>query len=218
MKSLCIESSQQNLTLALFDHIAHKTIVHKELKSSDLKNGKKHSSSLVLEIQTLLDEAHLNKEDLSVISAGLGPGSFIGTRVGIITAKTLAYGLEIPVTYFCSLELYSPNIDGMFAILSDAKSKGVYVSFGEMKNGNIRFHKEPTLYTIDKFLAKVSKDTLLLSPEAPVIQQKIPSALHLKVQPASIDFALWEKTICQKSFLNPLVTDKASEPYTLRVS
>ncbi|MCH9631497.1 MAG: hypothetical protein S4CHLAM37_15200 [Chlamydiia bacterium] len=218
MKSLCIESSRQEPTLVVFDHSNQKVLASKTLKPSELKDGKKHSTTLVLEIKTLLKQANILKNDLDFIGTSLGPGSFIGTRVGIVTAKTLAYALEIPIAYFCSLEIYNPISDTSFAVLSDAKSKGVYAYFGKKEGSIITFDKEPSLYTLDELLKKLTKNTLLISPEADVIQEKLPSALSLKVEQRSIDYALWENNVCKKTFLNPLVASKASEPYTLRVS
>ncbi|PCI93054.1 tRNA (adenosine(37)-N6)-threonylcarbamoyltransferase complex dimerization subunit type 1 TsaB [Candidatus Aerophobetes bacterium] len=218
MKSLCIESSRQEPTLVIFDHSTQKVFAIKNLKSSELKDGKKHSTTLILEIKNLLEQANILKKDLDFIGTGLGPGSFIGTRVGIVTAKTLAYALEIPIVYYCSLELYDSNQEGSFVILSDAKSKGLYAHFGKKEGSTITFDKEPSLYTPDELLKKITKNTLLISPEADIAQGKLPSALSLKVEQRSIDFALWEKNVCKKTFLNPLVASKASEPYTLRVS
>lgn len=218
MKSLCIETSRQDPTLTLFDHSTHKTLGAKTLSSQNLAHGRKHSTSLVSEIKKMLTEFALPKEELSYIGVSLGPGSFIGTRSGIITAKTLAYALGIKIAYFCSLEIYAPEAEGAFICLSDAKSSGVYALFGEKKNGEVFFEQKPQLLSIDDLLRNLGKKTLLISPEAEIIKAKIPKALNVSVKNSEIDYVLFEKMICQKSRFDPLVTNEANEPLMLRIS
>jgi tRNA threonylcarbamoyl adenosine modification protein YeaZ len=44
------------------------------------------------------------------IAVGIGPGSFTGTRVGGIIAKTLTYALKIPLLTFSSPDLEKPEV------------------------------------------------------------------------------------------------------------
>lgn len=55
---------------------------------------------------------NLIPNDLSEIIVGTGPGSFTGTRQGIIVAQTLGFALSIPVRALPSPELsclFSPS-------------------------------------------------------------------------------------------------------------
>lgn len=52
-------------------------------------------------IERLLTENHFQPGDLGLIGVIVGPGSFTGLRVGLATAKTLAYALNIPL---CGVE------------------------------------------------------------------------------------------------------------------
>jgi tRNA threonylcarbamoyladenosine biosynthesis protein TsaB len=47
--------------------------------------------------QELLQENHLQLEDLTDIKVNVGPGSFTGLRVGVAIANTLGYVLQVPV-------------------------------------------------------------------------------------------------------------------------
>ena len=58
----------------------------------------KHGEQLAPLIEQALREAGLVRQDLTAIAVGVGPGPFTGLRVGLVTARTLGFVLEIPVT------------------------------------------------------------------------------------------------------------------------
>ncbi len=63
-----------------------------------------HARDLLGEIDRLLREAALTTGDLTGIGVAVGPGSFTGIRVGMATAKGLAYALRIGVVGISTLE------------------------------------------------------------------------------------------------------------------
>ena len=92
----------------------------------------KHGEQLAPLIETVLAQAGATRRDVTAIGVGVGPGPFTGLRVGLVTARTLAYVLEIPVYGVCSLDVLaleavaSGVVDGDFAVASDARRKEVY--------------------------------------------------------------------------------------------
>src|SRR4030042_3894488 len=56
-----------------------------------------HSERLMPSLHNLFEEASLKIQDVQGIALSLGPGSFTGLRIGVSTAKGLAYALKIPV-------------------------------------------------------------------------------------------------------------------------
>lgn len=56
-----------------------------------------HSEKLHLFIEEVLKEHQLSPQDLSAVAIGAGPGSYTGLRIGVTTAKALAYSLNIPL-------------------------------------------------------------------------------------------------------------------------
>jgi tRNA threonylcarbamoyl adenosine modification protein YeaZ len=59
--------------------------------------GRRHGASLLDQLDRLLSEAGLRPGDLALLVVGTGPGSFTGLRVGLATAKTIAYMTGAPV-------------------------------------------------------------------------------------------------------------------------
>jgi tRNA threonylcarbamoyladenosine biosynthesis protein TsaB len=59
--------------------------------------GHAHAETLLPRLSALLAANDVPVEDIVGVVVGIGPGSFTGLRVGLATAKTLAYGLRRPI-------------------------------------------------------------------------------------------------------------------------
>ena len=95
----------------------------------------KHGEQLAPLIEQALHQAGIARQDLSAIGVGVGPGPFTGLRVGLVTARTLAYVLEIPVYGVCSLDVLAVEAVETgavsakeFLVATDARRKEVYVA------------------------------------------------------------------------------------------
>ncbi|UCD10177.1 MAG: tRNA (adenosine(37)-N6)-threonylcarbamoyltransferase complex dimerization subunit type 1 TsaB [Dehalococcoidales bacterium] len=66
--------------------------------------GKNHTIQLLPNLHYLLEQNALNLESADCIIVARGPGSYNGLRVGISTARSLAYSLNIPVVGISTLE------------------------------------------------------------------------------------------------------------------
>ncbi len=83
--------------------------------------------------QTLLPaiEKLLKNTSIAFIAIGTGPGSFTGTRVGVMAAKALSFSKGITLLPFCSLKIFTPSDNGPFTLYGDAKSRGFYALDGK---------------------------------------------------------------------------------------
>jgi tRNA threonylcarbamoyl adenosine modification protein YeaZ len=66
---------------------------------------KNHTVELVPNIVSLLNQAKIEAKSLGAIFVAKGPGSFNGLRVGVSTAKGLAFALNIPLVGISTLEV-----------------------------------------------------------------------------------------------------------------
>ena len=63
-----------------------------------------HAGDLLTRLDALLAGAGLKPADLAAIAVTIGPGSFTGVRIGMATAKGLAYALDVPLGGLSTLE------------------------------------------------------------------------------------------------------------------
>ena len=67
--------------------------------------GQNHTTQLLPRLNNLLSQARLSLESINGIIVAKGPGSFNGLRVGLSTAKGLAFSLGIPIVGIGTLEV-----------------------------------------------------------------------------------------------------------------
>lgn len=92
----------------------------------------KHGEQLAPLIAAALDRAKIVRQDLTAVAVGVGPGPFTGLRVGLVTARTLGFVLEIPVYGVCTLDVLAaeaaPALGAEFVVATDARRKEVYLA------------------------------------------------------------------------------------------
>jgi tRNA threonylcarbamoyladenosine biosynthesis protein TsaB len=71
------------------------------------------SEGLLETVQTVLHVAGSSLGDVTALAVGIGPGSFTGTRIGVMTAKTLAAVREIPLYGIVGLEAMAWSYRGL---------------------------------------------------------------------------------------------------------
>lgn len=94
----------------------------------------RHGEQLAPLIEEALARAGATRLDLTAIGVGVGPGPFTGLRVGLVTARTLAFVLDVPVYGVCSLDVLAIEavdtgaVTEPFVVATDARRKEVYLA------------------------------------------------------------------------------------------
>jgi tRNA threonylcarbamoyl adenosine modification protein YeaZ len=175
----------------LIDTSGHTTLValsdQGQLLDFVLISSSKISLTLSSTIEHLLKKQFLLFTELHYIAVGIGPGSFLGTRTGVITAKTFSYSLQIPLVSFCSLQAYQPETPSLeFYVVSDAKSQGVYLLKGKKTCHSLTYDTTPTLCSIQEFknLASSHPDVMLITSHQEPLKQKLSPLPLTEVAPS----------------------------------
>ena len=126
---LNIETSTKTCSVNLSEN--GKSVGINEITSEKYVHGEK----LHLLIKDLFKSLNLSLKQLNAVGISAGPGSFTGLRIGVATAKGLAFGLDIPLISMNSLEImmncyesFSNNKKALFFPMIDAKRKEVYTA------------------------------------------------------------------------------------------
>lgn|GEM_PF-2017019 len=126
MKTLILDTSSEYCILVLAEGdtmLSHTLFLHEN----------RLSQSLLSEVATLLLKTGLSLKEIDCIAVGIGPGSYTGTRIGVAVARSLSFGLNIPIRGFCSLLAFLPPAQGHFASLLAAKSGLFFLLAGEKR-------------------------------------------------------------------------------------
>src|SRR5690625_5734494 len=97
MNVLAIDTSTHLMAVALVTNGQ----VGRKLTTNLTKN---HSVRLMLAISKLMAEVEMSPKQLHKIVVGKGPGSYTGVRIGLTTAKSMAWALNIPVVGISSIQ------------------------------------------------------------------------------------------------------------------
>ena len=127
MLLLAIDTSTTAITVALHDG-------ERVLAESATLDARRHGEHLAPGVEQVLRQAGRSVADLTAVVAGVGPGPFTGLRVGLVTARTLAFARGIPVHGVCSLDALAHQawtdrpgeLGESFLVATDARRKEVY--------------------------------------------------------------------------------------------
>jgi len=79
-------------------------------------------------IDEMMQEANWAPADLELIVVGVGPGGFTGLRSGVVTARTLAHMLELPLVPISTFECIAEAVQLPAAIVLSAGRQGFYAA------------------------------------------------------------------------------------------
>lgn len=123
---LCLDTSDRYLSVGLAKD-------GRVFAAISYEAWQKQSESLVEEIQKILVENHLKRQDICGVSVAKGPGSYTGVRIALSVAKTIAFSLQIPLYLSSSLEILRAK-EGTSICLVNARGKRSYFAVYEQGN------------------------------------------------------------------------------------
>lgn len=121
--------------------------------------GMKHASNLAPMIRETMEEAGIAMKQLSGITVSSGPGSYTGLRVGVATAKAIAYSLKIPMVGVSTLEALAwaaktnNQLTSYFLPMLDARRMEVYCALFDDQVSPV--WEEQAVVVDDAFISKL---------------------------------------------------------------
>jgi len=82
--------------------------------------------TLLEDVDALLRQSSAQTHDVDALAVGIGPGSFTGVRIGLATARGLAFALGIPVAGVSTLDALEAGAPGALPVI-DARRREVFV-------------------------------------------------------------------------------------------
>ena len=122
MKILAIETSAKSVSAAVVENGV-------PLASAYQNMGLTHSRTLMPLVDGMLSAAGLRVQDMDLLAAANGPGSFTGLRIGVSALKGLAWALEKPCCGVSTLAAMARNLahmEGLIICAMDARRNQVY--------------------------------------------------------------------------------------------
>lgn len=138
MVILGIDTSTEILNIA----IVNRGEMLIEFKVNKIKTT--HSTLLIPLLDNIFKTAGIKPNSINGIAVSIGPGSFTGLRIGLSTAKGLAFALSIPIVGINSLKSYAfgyLDLPGILCPLIKARKGEYYYALYTNKNENITILK-----------------------------------------------------------------------------
>lgn len=148
MISLFIDTSCENVSISVVKD--HKIL---SLISKDIPN--EHSIYTTSFLKQVLDDAHLNPQEIDDIYIVNGPGSFTGLRIGVTIAKVYGYLIDKYLTPVSSLKALaiSANYQGIIMSIIPANKTHYYLGIYDKDYQNICEEQFANLEKVKELLA-----------------------------------------------------------------
>jgi tRNA threonylcarbamoyladenosine biosynthesis protein TsaB len=157
-KILALDTSTMRGSVALLE--GREVVAELRLNSTNT-----HSALLLKSIDFLLDRLGWTLKDLTLVAAGIGPGSFTGIRIGISTALGISQSLGIPyagVSGFDALVHQAEFLDGPIGVILDAHRSQVFYAEYSRKKGKVQICGKSSLIGISDLESRLSSRHLYI--------------------------------------------------------
>lgn len=182
MRILALETSGLGGQIALLEQ-------DRVIREASLPSGLRTAQTLVPVISRELALIHWKPTQLELIAVTCGPGSFTGLRIGVTTAKVLAYATRADVLGLNTLEVIAAQASDSASITAvlDAQRQQLFsASFARPSSSTLARQRPTQVVDLDSWLAELAPGDLVTGPGLALVNDRLPS--HVRVAPS----AQWE--------------------------
>lgn len=163
MTILAIDTSTDYLSLAVMKGGKVLARFHRRMHM-------RHSSMLVPMIERLLKKTRTGSGSIDCFAISIGPGSFTGLRIGVVTVKGLSFALNKPIVAVPTLDVIAENAGGFKGIICpvlDARKSKVYACLYRCDGKKVKRISKYLLLPAAELLEKCAKyDKILFLGDA----------------------------------------------------
>lgn len=142
------------------------------LASAHSAKGRRHAENLAPAIEFICDQAQIELSEIGLVAVDVGPGLFTGLRVGIATAKAIAFSLPVPMIGVSSLDLLAFPVrftQRLIVATIDARRGELYYAFYRQVPGGVQRISEHAVGSADDLASELlatGEDALLVGDGA----------------------------------------------------
>ncbi|HTK81386.1 MAG TPA: tRNA (adenosine(37)-N6)-threonylcarbamoyltransferase complex dimerization subunit type 1 TsaB [Bacteroidota bacterium] len=129
-----------------------------------------HSQKIMGLIDRVLASADLEMDRIDGIAVSIGPGSFTGLRIGLSTAKGLAYGLDRPIVPVPTLKALARHVNGsmnhgensLLLPMIDARRDEVFAAAYRIHDNRLVEELAPAALTVEHVARMVESEAFVI--------------------------------------------------------
>ncbi len=153
------------------------------VRAANLDASRRHARDLTSVVAKMLEDESLHAADLTGAMVGIGPGSYTGLRVGIISAKALAYATGcrlVAVPTFHAIAVQAPAEARSVWVIADALQGQIYLQrFERSAEGTPIPIDELRIDRAADLLPQAGSDVWLTGPGVKLHSDRIPQDCHI---------------------------------------
>jgi tRNA threonylcarbamoyladenosine biosynthesis protein TsaB len=148
------------------------------VRRADLDPARRHNRDLAPTAAALLEAEQLRPSDLAGVMVSVGPGSYTGLRVGVMSAKMLAYATGCRLVAVPTLPVIAeqtPAAAAVVDVIADALQGLVYVRRFERTGNEWRAQNELRIEPVGEWVRQLRADIWTSGPGVAVYDAQIPA-------------------------------------------
>jgi len=185
LKTLAIDTSLRGGSIACFDG--------GELAGAEFLDSRLSTTArLTPTLDSLLTRLGWKPGEIQLVGVSLGPGSFTGLRIGVMTAKTIAYvtgAKVVGVNTLSAIAHRAPQTPSDLHVIMDAQRNQLFHARFVSQNDGTWDKAAPTaIIDWEPFLASLDEGSTVTGPAVRNHEEKIPENVQI------MDEAYWSPT------------------------